>query len=147
METLLAILGTILAIFGLVRAVRRGLAVDRRRCTCCSGSGLLVYAGVRSAGRLTELVGSSTARGGANVLVQTAILIGICGALAWLSMRHPVHWDWTESQAHSLTQGTVDVLDGDPRGRPRRDLRLLHARRGAAGQAGARQVRVRRARA
>ena len=72
------------------------------------------YAAVRGAGRVTELFGSSTARGGANVLVQTVLVLVITGMLAWLSMRHPVHWDWTEAQTHSLSQGTLDVLAAIP---------------------------------
>ncbi|MEX2206365.1 MAG: DUF4350 domain-containing protein [Myxococcota bacterium] len=113
METLLAILGTILSVFGLfgLFAAASPAIVGLH---LVLGLGLLAYAGLRSVGRLTELVGSSTARGGANVLLQTAILLVICGVLAWLSMRHPVHWDWTEAQAHSLTQGTVDVLNAIP---------------------------------
>ncbi len=115
METLLAILGTILAVFGLfgLFAAASPAIVGMH---LLLGLGLLVYAGVRSAGRLSELYGSSTARGGANVLVQTAILLAICGVLAWLSMRHPVHWDWTEAKSHSLTQGTIDVLRAIPEG-------------------------------
>ncbi len=113
METLLAILGTILSVFGLF-GLFAAASPSIVGVHLLLGLGLLVYAGVRSAGRLTELVGSSTARGGANVLVQTAILLGICGVLAWLSARNPVHWDWTEAQSHSLTQGTVDVLSAIP---------------------------------
>ncbi len=113
METLLAILGTILSVFGLF-GLFAAASPPIVGLHLVLGLGLLVYAGLRSAGRLTELVGSSTARGGANVLVQTAILVAICALLAWLSMRHPVHWDWTEAQSHSLTQGTVDVLAAIP---------------------------------
>jgi ABC-2 type transport system permease protein len=104
--TLLAILGTILSVFG-CWVVRRGLA-GIVGCTSC-GLGLLVYAGVRS-GPAHGLVGPGARW--RDVLVQTAILIGICGALAWLSMRHPLGLD--RSQSHSLSQGTVDVLTAIP---------------------------------
>jgi len=114
METLLAILGTILTVFGLF-GLFAAASWPIVFVHLVLGLGMLVYAGLRSAGRLGDLTGSSTARGGANVLVQTAIVLAICGALAWLSMRHPVHWDWTEAQTHSLTQGTVDVLSAIPK--------------------------------
>lgn len=115
METLLAILGTILAVFGLF-----GLFAAATPAIVAAhlliGLGLLVYAALRSARSIAERMGSSTARGGANVLVQTVILLGIAGVLAWLSVRHPVHWDWTEAGQHSLTQGTKDALAAIPEG-------------------------------
>jgi ABC-type uncharacterized transport system involved in gliding motility auxiliary subunit len=113
METLLAILGTILTVFGLF-GLFAAASPSIVGVHLLLGLGMLVYAGLRSAGRLADLIGSSTARGGANVIVQTAILLAITGVLAWLSMLHPRHWDWTEAQAHSLTQGTVDVLAAIP---------------------------------
>ncbi len=113
METLLAILGTILTGFGLF-GLFAAASTPIVGLHLVLGLGLLAYAGLRSAGRAADLFGSSTARGGANVLVQTVLVLAITGALAWLSMRHPVHWDWTEAQAHSLTQGTVDVLAAIP---------------------------------
>ena len=113
METLLAILGTILSVFGLF-GLFAAASPSIVALHLLLGLGLLVYAGLRSVGRVTELVGSSTARGGANVLLQTVILLAIAGGLAWLSMRHPKHWDWTEAQTHSLAQGTVDVLGAIP---------------------------------
>lgn len=116
METLLAILGTILTVFGLfgLFAAASPLIVGLH---LVLGLGLLVYAGLRSARRLAEVLGSSTARGGANVLVQTVILLAITGLLAWISVRNPVRWDWTEAQSHSLTQGTKDVLAAIPQDR------------------------------
>ena len=113
METLLAILGTILAVFGLF-GMFAAASPSLVAAHLLIGLGLLLYAGIRSAGRIAELTGSSTARGGANVLVQTAILLGISAVLAWLSVRNPVHWDWTESEQHSLAQGTLDVLAAIP---------------------------------
>ncbi|MGH7289722.1 MAG: hypothetical protein ACREJT_00830, partial [Myxococcota bacterium] len=113
METLLAILGTVLAVFGLF-----GLFAAASPTIVAAhlvlGLGLLVYAGLRSARGIAERMGSSTARGGANVLVQTLILLAIAGVLGWLSVRHPVHWDWTEAGQHSLTQGTLDALAAIP---------------------------------
>jgi ABC-type uncharacterized transport system involved in gliding motility auxiliary subunit len=113
METLLAILGTILTVFGLF-GLFAAASPPLVTAHLLIGLGLLVYAGVRSFGRIGEITGSSTARGGANVLVQTAILLGIAGVLAWLSVRHPIHWDWTEAEQHSLTQGTLDSLAAIP---------------------------------
>ena len=113
METLLAILGAILLVFGLF-----GLFAAASKAIVAThlmvGSALLIYAGVKSARRVAEVMGTSTARGGANVLVQTLFLVTIGGVLGWLSVRHPVHWDWTESKTHSLAQGTVDTLAAIP---------------------------------
>jgi ABC-type uncharacterized transport system involved in gliding motility auxiliary subunit len=115
METLLAILGTVLTVFGLF-----GLFAAASPTIVAAhlliGLGLLAYAGLRSARRIAERMGSSTARGGANVLVQTVILVAIAGVLAWLSVRHPKHWDWTEAGEHSLAQGTLDALAAIPEG-------------------------------
>lgn len=113
METLLAIVGAILllfGVFGLFAAAAPAIVVTH----LVVGAVLLVYAGARSARRVGEILGSSTARGGANVLVQTLILVAIGGLLAWLSVRHPVHWDWTEAKTHSLSQGTLDTLAAIP---------------------------------
>jgi len=115
METLLAIVGAILLVFGLfgVFAAASPLIVGLH---LGLGALLLIYAGVRSARRVTELMGTSTARGGANVLVQTLLVVGIGALLAWLSMRPSMqkHWDWTEAQMHSLSQGTLDTLAAIP---------------------------------
>lgn len=113
METLLAIVGAILLLFGLfgLFAAASPVIVAAH---LVLGAVLLVYSGARSARRVGEIMGSSTARGGANVVVQTALLVGIGGVLAWLSVRHPVHWDWTEAKTHSLAQGTVDTLAAIP---------------------------------
>ncbi len=113
MDTLLAILGTILTVFGLF-GLFAAASPPIVGLHLVLGLGLLLTAAVRGAGRVTELFGSSTARGGANVLVQTVLVLVITGVLAWLSMRHPVHWDWTEAQTHSLAQGTLDVLAAIP---------------------------------
>ena len=113
MDTLLAILGTILTVFGLF-GLFAAASPPIVGLHLVLGLGLLLTAAVRGAGRVTELFGSSTARGGANVLVQTVLVLAITFALAWLSMRHPVHWDWTEAQTHSLAQGTLDVLAAVP---------------------------------
>src|SRR5512139_2686771 len=113
METLLAIVGAILLLFGLfgLFAAASPVIVAAHLVV---GAVLLIYSGARSARRVGEVMGSSTARGGANVVVQTALLVGIGGVLAWLSVRHPVHWDWTEAKTHSLAQGTVDTLAAIP---------------------------------
>jgi ABC-type uncharacterized transport system involved in gliding motility auxiliary subunit len=113
METLLAILGTVLTVFGLF-GLFAAASPPIVAAHLLIGLGLLAYAGLRSARGIAERMGSSTARGGANVLVQTVILLAIAGVLAWLSVRHPVHWDWTEAGQHSLTQGTLDALGAIP---------------------------------
>jgi ABC-type uncharacterized transport system involved in gliding motility auxiliary subunit len=115
METLLAVLGAILLLFGLfgLFAAASPAIVGAHLVV---GAILLIYSGARSARRITELMGTSTARGGANVLVQTVLLVAIGALLGWLSMRPSMqkHWDWTEAQMHSLSQGTLDTLAAIP---------------------------------
>src|SRR5262245_37121767 len=110
METLLSVVGAILLSFGLF-GVFAGASKLIYGMHLALGALLLIYAGVRSARRVVEVMGTSTARGGANVLVQTVLILGIGALLAWLSMRPSMqkHWDWTEGQMHSLSQGTLDM--------------------------------------
>jgi ABC-type uncharacterized transport system involved in gliding motility auxiliary subunit len=114
-ETLLGVLGAIFLVFGLfgLFAAASPVIVAAH---LLAAAVLLIYAGARSARRLSDLMGSSTARGGANVVVQTALILAIAGLLAWLSTRPSMqkHWDWTEAQTHSLSQGTIDTLAAIP---------------------------------
>jgi len=41
-------------------------------------------------------------------------VVAIGALLAFLSVRHPVHWDWTEAKEHTLAQGTIDTLKALP---------------------------------
>jgi ABC-type uncharacterized transport system involved in gliding motility auxiliary subunit len=79
---------------------------------------LLGYAAATSMGQLRERLtrGSSrrAARFGGNVIAQTAITAAILAGIAYLSVRNPVRWDWTEAGVHSLAQATVDVLEQVP---------------------------------
>jgi ABC-type uncharacterized transport system involved in gliding motility auxiliary subunit len=52
------------------------------------------------------------------VAAQTALLAVILGLVAYLSVRHAVHWDWTEAKVHSLTEATLEVLRQIPEERP-----------------------------
>jgi len=81
---------------------------------------LLLYAATTSMGQLRERLSRSStrrsARYGGNLIVQTAIAIVILGLAAYLSVRHPVRWDWTEAAVHSLTQASASVIEGIPEG-------------------------------
>ncbi len=74
------------------------------------GLGLLGLAVVQGSDRFAEVFWRGSSRHGANVLLQTAIVCTIAGLAAFLSVRHPVNWDWTEAQVHTLAQGSLDVL-------------------------------------
>jgi ABC-type uncharacterized transport system involved in gliding motility auxiliary subunit len=86
------------------------------------GTGLLVYAAATSFRQFRDLLGrDSTRRGaryGGNVAAQTALLAVVLGLVAYLSVRHAVHWDWTEAKVHSLTEATLEVLRQIPEERP-----------------------------
>ena len=43
-------------------------------------------------------------------------MVLVIGALlAFLSVRHPEHWDWTEAKEHTLAKGTLDTLGALPK--------------------------------
>jgi len=112
-ETLLAIVGAILLVFGLV-GVFAAAAPIVVAAHILVGAALVVWAGVRGARRLSAVMGSSSARGGANSVLQALVVVVIGALLAYLSMRHPVHWDWTEAKEHTLAQGSVDTIAALP---------------------------------
>lgn len=74
-----------------------------------------VYAGATSLRDLRELIARDASRRGAryggNTLLQVVALAAILGALAFLSVRHPLQWDWTEAGIHSLTPASLQVLE------------------------------------
>jgi ABC-type uncharacterized transport system involved in gliding motility auxiliary subunit len=114
METLLGTIGAVILFFGLLGIFAAASEVLIAFHVLVGGA-LLIYAGVRGFRRVAEVMGSSTARGGANTLVQAAIVVVIGGLLAFLSVRHPVHWDWTEAKEHTLAKGTIDTLAAMPK--------------------------------
>jgi ABC-type uncharacterized transport system involved in gliding motility auxiliary subunit len=79
---------------------------------------LLVYAASTSMGQLRERLsrgsGRRSARYGVNLIAQTVILIAILGLVAYLSVRNPTRWDWTDARVHSLTQASIDLLEAIP---------------------------------
>ena len=112
METLLGAFGAVLLFFGLV-----GVFADPGPLVAVHMAGglvLLGWAGARSLGRFSELVGSSTARGGANTVVQALLVVVIGALVAFLTSKYSKHWDWTEAQEHTLTKGTLDTLAAIP---------------------------------
>lgn len=113
METLLAAIGAVILFFGLlgIFAAASQVLIGFH---VLVGGGLLIWAGMRGFRRVTEVMGTSTAKGGANAVVQAVIVVVIGALLAFLSVRHPVHWDWTEAQEHTLAKGTVDTLAAMP---------------------------------
>ncbi|HTO69893.1 MAG TPA: GldG family protein [Myxococcota bacterium] len=116
METLLGVVGAVVLGFGLLgvfAAASNGVIAVH----VLLGGALLAWAALRGLRRFTEVVGSSSARGGANSLVQALAVVAIGGLLGFLSMRHPVHWDWTEAKEHTLAQGTLDTLAAIPKDR------------------------------
>jgi ABC-type uncharacterized transport system involved in gliding motility auxiliary subunit len=109
METLLALLGLVFAVFGLI-GLFAGAPGGLIWLQLVLGIGLLVYAGIRRVGRLNELVRGAGGRHSSNVVVQTAALCAIAGLFAFISARNPVNWDWTEAGLYTLSEATVDVL-------------------------------------
>jgi ABC-type uncharacterized transport system involved in gliding motility auxiliary subunit len=81
---------------------------------------LLLYSATTSMGQLRERLsrGSTrrSARYGGNLIAQTVIVVAILGLVAYLSVRNPVRWDWTDAAVHSLTQASADVLGAIPEG-------------------------------
>ena len=113
MGALLASIGSVVLIFGLFGLF---IAASAPVVYLHIGGGvvLLGLAALRSWSALPEILGSEPRRGGLNVIIQTVLLCAIAGLLAFLSVRHPVHWDVTEAQVHTLTDGTRTVLEQIP---------------------------------
>ena len=113
MEALLAVLGAVLVLFGLLGsfAGAQGWLVGAHG---LAGAALLAYAAARRFRRLREVVAGESGRAGANVALQTLLLCGIAGMLAFLGARNPVNWDWTEAGLHTLSPATLDVLERVP---------------------------------
>ncbi len=104
------------------------------------GAVLLSYAAATSFRQFRSLLGRDATRRGAryggNVAAQTALLAVILGLVAYLSVRHAVHWDWTEAKLHSLTEATRDVLRQIPEERPVEILAFFQT----GSEQGARQI-------
>jgi ABC-type uncharacterized transport system involved in gliding motility auxiliary subunit len=112
-ETLYGVVGAILFGFGLLGlfAAASPAVVGLH---LLAGGALLVWSVARRFRRIAEILGTRNARGGANSLAQALVVVVICGLLAFLSVRHPVHWDWTEAKEHTLAQGSLDTLAAIP---------------------------------
>ena len=114
METLVAVVGAVVLGFGLLgvfAAASQGVVALH----VVVGGALLAWAAVRGFRRVTAVMGTQTARGGANSLMQALIVVVIGALLAFVAERHPKHWDWTEAKEHTLTQGTLDTLAAIPK--------------------------------
>ncbi len=113
MAVLLASFGCVILIFGLFAVF---IAASPLAVYLHLGGGVLLLglATLQGRSKLPELLRSQPRRGGLNVLVQTAILCVIAGLLAFLSVRHPVHWDLTEGRIHTLAPGSHSVLEQIP---------------------------------
>jgi ABC-type uncharacterized transport system involved in gliding motility auxiliary subunit len=111
METFLAALALVFAVFGLL-ALFAGAGTVVVSIHFALAAALLVVAVLRRPQRLAELLrGSGT---GSNVAVQTLALIAIAGMVGFLSARNPKNWDWTEAGLHTLSPATLDVLEAIP---------------------------------
>jgi ABC-type uncharacterized transport system involved in gliding motility auxiliary subunit len=86
------------------------------------GVAFLGYAAATSLREFREiLLRDATKRGaryGGNVAVQTLIVTAILGFVAYLSVQHPVRWDWTEAGIHGLAEGTKETLAQIPEEQP-----------------------------
>jgi ABC-type uncharacterized transport system involved in gliding motility auxiliary subunit len=112
MEVLYAAVGAVLVVFGLFglfAAAAKGVVALHLGV----GLALVGWAAWRGLRRLRALAGQVS--GGLNSVVQAAIVIVIGGLLAFVSVRHPKHWDVTEAKEHSLAQGTLDTLAAIPK--------------------------------
>ncbi|HXZ86541.1 MAG TPA: hypothetical protein VEI82_13745, partial [Myxococcota bacterium] len=74
METLVAVVGAVVLGFGLL-GVFAAASQAVVALHVVVGGALLVWAGVRGFRRITEVMGTQTARGGANSLVQAVIVV------------------------------------------------------------------------
>ena len=119
MGLLFAIFGLVLFAFAIVAFVA-GAHVSWIYGHLGLGVLLLGYAGVTSYREFRELWGRDSSKRGArlagNAAAQTVLVAVILALVAYLSVRHPIHADWTEGQVHTLTDGTRDVLAQIPEG-------------------------------
>ena len=113
MARLWAAIGAVLTLFGFL-----GLFIGAGPALTWTQLGLgvllLGVAVAQGSGGLSEVFWRGSGRQGANAVLQTVVLCTIAGLVAFLSMRHPVHWDWTEAGVHTLATGSVDVLEQIP---------------------------------
>ena len=64
--------------------------------------------------RLSGQLAQRNAWFGSNVALQIAAVIGLLTFAGYLAQRYPVHWDWTEAGAHTLAEGSRQVLERIP---------------------------------
>jgi ABC-type uncharacterized transport system involved in gliding motility auxiliary subunit len=116
MGILFAIFGVVLILFGLV-ALFLGTPFWAAG-QFALGLVCVVIAAVSGVGQFQEIWRrDATRRGlkyGGNAALQTLLIGFILVVVAFISVRHPKHWDWTESRMHSLTAGSVEVLEQIP---------------------------------
>jgi ABC-type uncharacterized transport system involved in gliding motility auxiliary subunit len=78
------------------------------------GFGLLIYGAVTGLPQLRDRMGSQAGQRnlwfGSNALGQSLALFAVLATIAFIANRNPIHWDWTESGIHSLSQGSKQVL-------------------------------------
>ena len=82
------------------------------------GLALLIYAGFTSLPEMRDRFGSEAGQRnlwfGSNAFGQGVALFAILGFVGYFAQRYPIHWDWTESGIHSLSQGSRQVLTQIP---------------------------------
>lgn len=46
-----------------------------------------------------------------NSVLTISLLVTLAVLLAWLSTRYPLHWDWTRSGRHTLSEASIAILE------------------------------------
>lgn len=113
MGVLFAIFGLVFLVFAAVALVA-GTSMTLLVAHLALGAGFLFYALLTSFAELRALAGqgvsSRGARYGGNTMLQTLVFTAILAMGAFVTVRNPVNWDWTEAQVHSLAPATLDLL-------------------------------------
>lgn len=82
------------------------------------GLALLIYAATTSLPQMRDRLGSQAGQRnlwfGSNALGQGLALFAILAVVGFVAKKYPMHWDWTESGIHSLSQGSKQVLEQIP---------------------------------
>ena len=120
LPALLGGLGLVFFVFGLLSVflLLAGAPTDLVWITAnlVIGVALMVGAGVTNLDTIRERLSSGEGRRigryGTSAVLQTLLLLFIVGALAFFANRYHKRWDVSEAGVHSLSQQTLQVLEG-----------------------------------